>query len=186
MPFGSLWLPVVVSTVAVFFVSSILHMVLKYHRADYRQLPGEDDVAAAIRKARPDPGYYVMPYCPDPAQMKDPAVQKKYNDGPVAFLTVMRNGPPALGKSLVMWLVYCFLVSFVAAYIARHTLSYGADGMIVMRITGTVAFAGYALGYLQDSIWKAMPWSNSIRSIIDGAIYAVTTGIVFRLLWPGA
>src|SRR5258708_920215 len=50
MPFGSLWLPVVVSAVAVFIVSSIVHMVLRYHRADYKRLPDEDSVAAALRK----------------------------------------------------------------------------------------------------------------------------------------
>jgi hypothetical protein len=38
MPFGSLWLPVVVSAVAVWLVSAVLHMVLKYHRADHRPL----------------------------------------------------------------------------------------------------------------------------------------------------
>ena len=51
MPFGSLWLPVVVSAVAVWFVSAILHMVLKYHRADYRQLPNEEAVVQGMRAA---------------------------------------------------------------------------------------------------------------------------------------
>ena len=45
---------------------------------------------------------------------------------------------------------------------------------------------GYGLGYIQDSIWKAVPWSNSLRGLLDAAIYAVVTGLVFRLLWPAA
>jgi hypothetical protein len=44
-----LWLPVVVSAVAIWFVGAILHMVLKYQRAEYRQLPNEEPVAQAIR-----------------------------------------------------------------------------------------------------------------------------------------
>ena len=50
MPFGSLWLPVVVAAVAVWIVSAILHMALKYHMADYKKLPDEETVAGALRK----------------------------------------------------------------------------------------------------------------------------------------
>ena len=33
---SALWMPIVVSGVAVFVASSVLHMVLQYHRADYK------------------------------------------------------------------------------------------------------------------------------------------------------
>jgi len=184
MPFGSLWLPVIASAVAVWLLSAILHMVLKYHRADYRPLPDESSVAAAIRQVGPGPGLYILPHVADPSQMKDPAVRKRYEDGPVALLTVMRNGPPGLGKYLVQWFLLCLLISFVTAYVARHTLSSGTDGVTVLRVTGTIAFAAYGLGYIQDSIWKAIPWSNSLRGLLDAAIYGLVTGWIFRLLWP--
>lgn len=185
MPFGSLWLPVVVSAVAVWFVSAILHMVLKYHRVDYRQLPNEDSVVQGMRAAAIPPGVYFTPYVSDHAALKDPAVRKRYDDGPVAMVTVMRNGPPAMGKYLVQWFLFCFLVSFVAAYVARHTLEPGAAGLQVLRITGTAAFLAYGFGYIQDTIWKAVPWPNALRGLLDAAIYAVTTALVFRFLWPG-
>lgn len=186
MPFGSLWLPGIVSAVAVWFLSAILHMVLKYHRADYRGLPDEESVGQAMRKAPPGPGVYFTPYVPDHSMLKDPAVRKRYEDGPVAMITVMRNGAPAMGKYLAMWFLFCLLVSFAAAYIARHTLAFGADGLEVMRITGTVAFLAYGFGYFQDVIWKAVPWPNALRALIDAVLYALTTGLVFRLLWPAA
>jgi hypothetical protein len=186
MPFGSLWLPVVVAAAAVWIVSAILHMVLRYHRTDYKSLSDEASVGPALRQAATTPGVYVIPYTPDPSQMKDPAVRKKYEDGPVALITVLRNGPPNLGKHLLQWLLFCFLVSFVAAYVARHTLSPGSAGLEVMRITGTAAFLGYGFGYFQDSIWKGIPWINSIKGIVDAAIYALVTGLVFRCFWPGA
>lgn len=186
MPFGSLWLPGIVSAVAVWFLSAILHMVLKYHRADYRGLPDEESVGQAMRKAPPGPGVYFTPYIPDHSMLKDPAVRKRYEDGPVAMITVMRNGAPAMGKYLAMWFLFCLLVSFVAAYIARHTLDASASGLEVMRITGTIAFLGYGFGYFQDVIWKAVPWPNALRALFDAALYALTTGLVFRLLWPAA
>ena len=184
MPFGSLWLPVVVSAVAVWFLSAILHMVLKYHRADYKKLPNEDAAAQALRG--PVPGVYFVPHHTDPSQLKDPAVRKRYEDGPVAIITMMRNGVPAMGKHLLQWFLFCFLVSFVTAYIARHTLPPGEDGLSVLRLTGTVAFLAYGFGYLQDSIWKGILWANSLRGIVDAALYALATGLIFRAFWPGA
>ncbi len=186
MPFGSLWLPVVVSAVAVWIVSAILHMVLKYHRADYKRLSNEDAVATALRGAASSPGIYHTPYCTDHAQMKDPAFLKKYEDGPVALVTVLKNGPPAMGKYLGQWLGFCLLASFVTSYVARTTLSPGADPLLVMRITGAVAFAAYSFGSLQAGIWKGEPLGNVVRGLIDGLIYSLTTGLVFRLLWPAS
>ncbi|HTQ81568.1 MAG TPA: hypothetical protein VMM92_16340 [Thermoanaerobaculia bacterium] len=186
MPFGSLWLPVVVAAVAVWFLSAILHMVLRYHRADVKQLAGEDKVAQALRESSPSPGVYFIPYCADPAQLKDPAVRKKFVDGPVVALTVRPSGEPGLGASLVTWFLFCFLVSFVTGYLARHSLTPGANGLEVMRITGAVAFVGYGFGAFQDSIWKSIPWANSLRALIDALFYALATALVFRLLWPAA
>ena len=45
---ASLWLPILLSAVVVFIVSSIVHMVLPYHRSDFRQLPGEASVMTAM------------------------------------------------------------------------------------------------------------------------------------------
>lgn len=185
MPFGSLWLPVVVSAVAVWLLSAVLHMVLKYHRADYKRLPDEEAVGAALRADAPPPGLYSIPYCLDPAEMKDPAVQEKYERGPVALIAVMRNGAPAMGKILGQWLLFCLLVSFVAAYLARHTLTPATAGLLVMRLTGTVAFVGYGFGNFADSIWHGIPWSNTVRGLIDALLYALATGAIFWWLWPG-
>jgi hypothetical protein len=186
MPFGSLWLPVVVSAVAVFVLSSLAHMVLKHHRADHKRLPDEEAIAGAIRKAGVAPGVYTLPYCAEMSQMKDPAFQKKFTDGPVGHFTILRNGPPNMAKYLGLWFVFCVLVSFTAAYIARHTLLPGAaDAARALQITGAVAFVGYGYGCFVDSIWKGAPWGNTFRGLLDALIYSVATGFVFKLLWPG-
>ena len=46
----SLWLPILVSAVLVFIVSSIIHMFLPYHRNDFAKVPSENDVMDALRK----------------------------------------------------------------------------------------------------------------------------------------
>ena len=184
MPFGSLWIPVIVAAVVVFIASAILHMVLKYHKADYRPLPNDDAVRDILRGT--PPGTYATPHCPDMKQLAEPAVREKFEKGPVALVTLMRPGPPTMGKQLTLWFGFTLLVSFLAAYVARKTLYYGTDGMVVMRVTGTVAFTGYAAARIMDSIWKGQPWSNTARELLDGAIYSVLTGLTFMLLWPSA
>ena len=186
MPFGSLWIPVIVSAIVVFVGSSILHMVLKYHGADMKALPNEDAVREVLGKGKLAPGVYFTPFCADMKQMGEPATKEKFEKGPVAIITVRPNGAPVLPKHLALWFLFSVFVSFVSAYVARHTLHPGADGMLVMRITGTVAFAGYGLSHVSDSIWKGQPWASTARALIDGMIYALLTGLTFRLLWPTA
>jgi len=53
----ALWLPIVLSAVIVFVASSIMHMLLPYHRSDYRQLPDEDKLLAVMRAAGLKPGF---------------------------------------------------------------------------------------------------------------------------------
>jgi fatty acid desaturase len=51
IPLIALWLPILLSTVIVFFASFIMHTVLAYHKSDYRKLPDEDRVTDAMRSA---------------------------------------------------------------------------------------------------------------------------------------
>jgi hypothetical protein len=186
MPFGSLWLPVIVSAVVVFLGSSVVHMALKYHKSDYKALPQEEGIRDALRKADAAPGVYFTPYCADMKEMKKPEMMEKYAKGPVALITLYPKGAINLGKHLALWFGFSLFVSFTAAYVARHTLQPGAAGMLVMRITGTVAFAAYGLSHVSDSIWKGQPWSNTVRALVDAVIYSILTGLTFRLLWPAA
>ena len=63
IPLLDLWLPVLLSAVVVFFASFIMHMVLPYHKSDYRKLPDEDRVTDAMRNAGVTRGpAYFFPY----------------------------------------------------------------------------------------------------------------------------
>ncbi len=180
----TLWLPILLSAVVVFVASSVMHMVLKYHRSDYQKLPNEDALLEALRGQRLAPGVYPFPCAPDPKDMKSPAMMEKYKQGPVGILTVVPVGPPAMGKYLVLWFVYCLVISLFAAYVAGRTLGMGTAYLAVFRIAGTVAFVGYAAGNLVDSIWKGQPWGTTVKHIFDGLIYALLTAGVFGWLWP--
>ena len=46
----SLWVPILLSAVIVLVASSIIHMVLPYHRTDFDKVPIEDELMDAPRK----------------------------------------------------------------------------------------------------------------------------------------
>jgi hypothetical protein len=181
---SALWLPVILSAVLVFIVSSIIHMVLQTHKNDYRKLPGEEKIMAAMRQEGVAPGLYVTPRASSMKEMGNPEMLKKYNEGPVSFLTVLPSGPPAMTKGLIQWFLYSVLISLFAAYIASRTLSAGTEYLTVFRITGTVAVLGYGITYLPDSIWKGLPWSITFKNVVDGVVYGLVTAGVFSWLWP--
>lgn len=180
----SLWLPILLSSVVVFLISSILHMVFKYHNTDFKKINSEDQVLNDLRKYNIPPGDYVFPFAADNKERNTPEFKEKMKNGPIAFMTVYPSGQMSMGSSLVSWFIYSIIIGIFAAYVAGRVLSPGADYLTVFRFTGVVAFAGYSLALLQNSIWFGKSWSATIKSVIDGLIYALFTAGVFGWLWP--
>src|SRR2546430_15005002 len=142
IPLIALWLPILLSAVIVFFASFIMHMVLAYHKSDYRKLPDEDRVTDALRSAGVTRGpAYFFPYCSF-KEMKSAPVFEKMKRGPVGLLTVLPSWPPAMGKNMVQWFLYCLVISIFAAYLASRTLAPGSAFVPVFRVVGTVALLG--------------------------------------------
>jgi hypothetical protein len=184
VPILSLWLPIVLSAVFVFIVSSIIHMVLKVHNNELRRVPDEDGVLAALGKFNIPPGDYMLPRAADMKAMGSPAFVEKMKKGPVALMTVLPNGPTAMGKSLAMWFVYSLVVSVFAAYVAGRALGPGAEYLAVHRFAGVTAFIGYSLALWQNTIWYKRACKTTLLANVDGLIYGLVTGGTFGWLWP--
>jgi hypothetical protein len=54
----------------------------------------------------------------------------------------------------------------------------------VFRVIGTAAWLAYAWQAPADSIWKGVPWSSTVKTLVDGLIYALLTAGTFAWLWP--
>lgn len=184
VPLVSLWLPILLSAVFVFVVSSIIHMVLPIHRSDFGRLPSEDQVMEALRKFSIPPGDYLVPCAGSMKDMNTPAFIDKMTKGPVAMMTVRRSGRPSMTGSLVQWFVYCVVVGIFAGYIAGRALAPGAHYLAVFRFAGCTAFIGYALALWQNTIWYKRAWTITLKSTIDGLIYGLLTAGTFGWLWP--
>ena len=151
----------------------------------YRGLANEDEVRAALRGGANRPGLYQLPYC-TPERLQEPAMQEKFREGPNALVLVRADGAMNLGVYLAQWFGYCLLVAACVAYLGAHTLAAGAPFAQVLRVTGTAALLAFSLGNVPNAIWWAHPWASVAKYAVDGAIYAVLTGLVFAWLWPAA
>jgi len=186
----ALWIPIVVSAVAVFVASSIIWMATPLHKNDFRGTgAAEDGLLDAIKRAGLKAGVYVLPWCHGKDQ-KDPAVQAKMKANPPTMLTILA-GPPNMGKMLGSWMAHLLIVSTFVAYIvwaSGLTSPALAPGQPVemfwpvfrmAAITSFLAYGGYALPM---SIWHGQPWSQVPGRVLDGVIYAAVTGGIFGWL----
>jgi hypothetical protein len=180
----SLWLPILLSAVFVFIASSIIHMVLPWHRTDYRPMPNEGPIMDALRPFAIPPGDYMVPRPASMAEVRSPEFLEKVKRGPVMVVTVMPNAMTNMAQNLVSWFVYSVVVSLFAAYIASRALEPAAGYLRVFRFVGATAFIGYSLALWQMTIWYRRSWSTTLKSTIDGLIYALLTAGVFGWLWP--
>ena len=181
----SLWMPILLAAALAFVASSVIHMVLGYHRKDFRGVADEDGLMDALRGFGIPPGDYSFPHAGSKEVMGSEEFREKWTRGPTGFMTLLPSrGPSDMGTQLVQWLVYCLVVSAFAGYVTGLVLGPGTGYMEVFRMSSTVAFGGYALAHPQRSIWYAQAWGTTARNVFDSLVYGLLTGGAFGWLWP--
>jgi len=179
-----LWLPILLSSVFVFILSSIIHMFTPWHKSDYGKMPDQDKVMDALRPFNIPPGEYMVP-CPSSREdMRSPEFTEKRKKGPVFMMTVWPGGVTGMTKNLVLWFLYSIVVGVFAGYVAGRALPIGAPYLHVFRFAGATAFLGYTLALWQASIWFNRPWLTTFKATVDGLIYGLVTAGTFGWLWP--
>lgn len=178
----TLWLPILLSAVFVFIVSSIIHMFLGYHASDFKKVPNEDKVMDAVRNLNIPPGYYALPKPNTRKEFNTPEFKAKMAKGPNLIMYIRKPGM-SMGSSLIKWFAYLLLVNVFVAYVSSHTINPGADYLTVHRVAGCVAFMGYGLALLQGAIWEGKSWGSTWKALFDALVYGLVTGGTFGWLW---
>jgi hypothetical protein len=179
-----LWMPLLLSAVIVFVASSLIHMFSPWHKSDYPYFAREDAVLDALRPLDLPAGDYMMPRPRSMEEMRSPEFKAKHARGPVLLMTVMPRGELGMGRQLAQWFLYLLLVGLFSAYVAGRALAPGAAYLQAFRFVGTTAFMGFSLALLQMSIWYRRAWRITVKSVIDGLIYALLMAGTFGWLWP--
>ena len=179
-----LWLPIIVTAIAVFIASSLVHMVFKWHNADFRGVANEDEVRAALRAGNLAPGQYMVPHCLDMKDLQDPAMQQKFVDGPIAMITVRPNGLPTMGRALLQWFVFNLVLAAICAVLAVQVLGIDTDPGRAGHLVGITSLLAYGAGSVSLGIWMGKPWRSVAKDVLDALIYGTVSALVFMWLWP--
>lgn len=181
---SALWMPILLSSVFVFILSSIIHMASPWHKTDYPKMANEDQVMDALRPLAITPGDYMVPRPSSMADMKSAEFRAKVERGPRVLMTVMPASTMSMTRELVMWFVYLIVVGIFTAYISAHALAPSAPFLEVVRFAGAVSFIAYAAALWQLSIWYRRAWGITIKATVDSVLYCLVTGVTFAYLWP--
>lgn len=182
---SSLWIAILLSAVVVWIASAVVWMVLPHHKSDFEALPDEEAARATLGAQGLAPGIYNVPHLDSMQQMKLPDAQRRFQEGPVAFITVLPKGTPAMGGKMALTFAFYLLVSVVVAYVTSRALSPGADYLAVFRLAGVTAWLAHGAAVIPDAIWFGKPWPVVAKQVLDGLAYALLTAGIFGWLWPG-
>lgn len=182
-PFLSLLLPIVVSAIAVFVLTMIIHMT-PWHRSDHIKLPDEDGVMQALRPFNIPPNDYVVPHPGTGDYMKSPEYDAKRAAGPVMIVTVAPSGPWKIGKMMGLWLLFAVVVSASVACVVGTIVPPGGHTHAVFHYVAVITFLTYAMGAAPLSIWYNRKWSTTFRNAVDALLYALATGWILSMMWP--
>lgn len=180
MSIMTLWQPILGAAVLTFIAGSVIWMAMPWHKKDWSRTADEEAVGNALRGL--PPGQYNIPHCDDPSEFNSPEMVQKCKDGPIAFITVLPSGAPNMTPQLIMMFGYNLFIAILCAYFVSRTAPVDADYMDIFRISSAVAFIAYGVAYVQESVWFGRPWSSTMKTFLDAAIYAGVTGGVFGWL----
>lgn len=183
-----LWLPILLSGVAVWFAAALAWMALPHHKGDFKQLPNEDSVMGAIRNLSIAPGMYFFPHMRDCNKAKmDPVAKAKFEQGPHGMLQIW---PPdafgKMGRNMILSFIFYIIVGVFIAYLASMAMGRNTEPMQVFRFVGTAGVMAYTLAGIPNQIWFGTPTRNIIACLIDGIAFGLITGGIFAWLWPSA
>ena len=183
---SALVLPVLVSSILVFVASSLIHMLTPWHRGDYRRLANEDGVMQVLRPFGITPGDYMVPRPSGMDEMKSPAFLEKVEKGPKVIMTVLPGGPMTMTRNLAAWFVYLLVIAAIVGGLDAIVFRPGAGGHEVFRVTLIAAFLGYSAALWQMTVWYNRSIGTTLKSTIDGLVYAAITATTYAYFWPGA
>ena len=183
-PFASLILPIVVAAVAVFILSSIIHMAMPWHKSDYGNVPDDDAAMAAVRTLNLSPGDYTVPNPRLPGGGKNPDFMANFAKGPSFVMTVAPTGPMNMGRYMGSWFAFTLLVSVIAAFATSTVVPPGGNDHLIFHEAALVTAVAYSLGAWPLSIWYHRKWSTAFKSTFDAILYGLATGLIFSWMWP--
>lgn len=195
-----LWLPILLSSIAVWFAALIAWAALPHHKKDFIPTPDEDATIQAIKNLNLPPGNYRFPDFMSSTKINDPRVQALLNNGPVGHLTLWRT-PLTMWQNMVLTFLVYLVATILIAYLGWQTLPHPpyitttlippnpllpppASFAKIFQVLGTAGILTYAFAFIPNNLWFGAKRSAILLSILDGIAFGLITAAIFAWLWP--
>jgi hypothetical protein len=182
-PLAHLWLPILASTVATFFLSAVSHMALPWRKKEWGRMGAKQDAVQAALSAV-GPGQYGFPAPEGPMAPMSKEWLARWEAGPSGWLTIEAPGPMAMGRKLAASFVAYAAVTLLVGYVAALALGPTTPGLVVVRVVSTLGVVAYGAGPVFASIWYARPWRVYLMDLFDAVLYGFAMAGIFAALWP--
>ncbi len=190
-----LWLPILVSSVGVWFISFAAWMIIGHHKKDRDAIPDERGFIDFIRRANIPPGDYGYPdFCQHdslPRKERMTAMKALYDQHPQGLLRVW--APTNMGLAMGLTFAFYLVTSVVIAYLGWAALPHsaaaaGTDGSRlfwkVFQVLGTAGILAYCFGSFPNDLWFQKKRRAMAMNLVDGIAFGLATGLVFAWFWP--
>ncbi len=176
-----LWLPILIAGVVVHIISTIAWTVMPHHRPEWVKIPQEDAFQALLKSAGVKPGQYIFPYSDGGKDYSTPEFQAKLKAS--SGMLVVWTDATNMGKAIGLTLAFFLFITFVIGYLACLGLQPGATFMKVFQFVTTCGLLAHCSAKFPSAFWFRR---KVAMDLLDGALYAVATGLIFAALWPSA
>lgn len=202
----NLWLPILLSGVAVWFASALAWMAIGHHKRDRDPIPGgesgEREFMDVLRRMNLSAGTYGFPdFCRHdalPRAERMQAMKALYDTRPMGILRVW--GEMNMGVNMLLTFAFYLVTSAVIASLAWAALAplgpgAGSGAMLaaggaepsfgrVFQITATAGVLAYCFASFPNDLWFQNKRRAMVMNWIDGAVFGLITGAIFAWLWP--
>ena len=175
---ADLWVPILVATVVLWFLSFVCWALLPHHFGDHQKVANEDEFMDLLKRSDIAPGNYMFPYAGSSKVQGDKEFVQRYVEGPRGVLNVYRV--PNMAVNMIQTILYFLVTVFTIAYITSVACPAGTEFIKVFRIAGTIGVLTYASSGFLNRIWfKARHWTH----VLDGLVYGLVVGLIFGTMW---
>lgn len=184
---GALWLPIILSAVAVFIASALAWMLVGHHSKDHQGLGEERErkLIEALKSINIAPGVYGFP---DMHKAMSRDEQRKMFDtmfqNPVGLLRVWRH--PNMGVNMFMSFVIYLVASTLIAYLGWAAFGHAkVEFTKIFQVLGTAGVLTYTIASLPGDVWFQNSKRAMVLNVLDGVVFGLITGAIFAWRWPG-
>jgi hypothetical protein len=171
--------------IAIFVVSSILHMLTPLAHAGLKAMPNDPAIERSLKETFPkEDGLYLFPGTDMEKKMteaEEAAIMAKYQAGPTGMLLFYPKGRTfSFGGLLAKEFISDIVLALIAAFIVSLTVASFGQRVILVTLLGFLAWLAISFSHLN---WYGFPLNFELAELVDQVAGFLLCGIILAWLY---